>query len=514
MSKERYRRNIELMILRLTKEVRETLDRHGIDYDLYARKAEVGLERSAFIVYAPRIKLYGLVKKRKTQDIQITIQPISKSSIEFIPLGKKAVKKYIPNRYLFVGVDPGISTGVAVLDINRKMLMLNTRRWLSRNQLIKEISSLGRILVIATDVSPPPLYVKKLASSLNAILYVPEHDLTINEKKELVSSFVDEQKYPLKIKDTHQRDALAAVLKAYNSYSSKFEKAEKELEKLEIELPTQEIKALIVKGYTIHNAIRKISEKYLIPSTTSFLNIPRDKKFSQEEVSRIVKKLTEENLRLKHINEKLITEKKELEYKLLDTEEALHKVLSIQGIEFRKTRLYESLIKRIQGLEEEHRKLKEKIHDLNLTIENLSEYFIGYIEGRYVVVYPLGSFNHRIFSPENKIIMTLENTISLDYLEIAFSKIKPRAIIAPSNIIKYIEDTASKNDIPIIHKENLYLIKIGDYYLVDKEKFEIEYRKSIEKINTKKENLELKIKKILEDYRRRRIKELDEIKKD
>lgn len=513
MSKERYRRNIELLILRLTKEVKETLDKHGIDYDLYARKAESGLERSAFIVYAPRRKLYGLVKKKKTQDVQLIIQPISKSSVEFIPLGKKITKRYTPNRYLFIGVDPGISTGVAVLDINKRLLTLITRRWLSRNQLIKEISNLGQILVIATDVTPPPIYVKKLASSLNTILYVPEHNLTINEKKDLVSTFINEQKYPLKIKDTHQRDALAAVLKAFNFYAPKFEKVDKELDRLELDIPAAEIKALVVKGFNIHNAIKNVSEKYLLPASTSILSLPKEKGISHEEVSRIVNKLTDEIIRLKHLNEKLRFEKKELEYKLIDTEEALQKILSIQGIEFRKTKLYESLIKRIEGLEQEKEKLKEDIRDLNLSVERLTELFKEYIEGKYIVVYPIEIFNKKTPSQQN-IIMSLNNTVNPEYMETLLKKIKPRAIIVARKILNQVELIANKINIPVIPSENIYKVKLDDYYIVDKEKFEIEYRKAYEKISVEKEKLESKIKKILEDYRRRRIKELDEIRKD
>ena len=352
-----------------------------------------------------------------------------------------------------------------------------------------------------------------MASSLNTILYVPEHNLTINEKKDLVSTFINEQKYPLKIKDTHQRDALAAVLKAFNFYAPKFEKVDKELDRLELDIPAAEIKALVVKGFNIHNAIKNVSEKYLLPASTSILSLPKEKGISHEEVSRIVNKLTDEIIRLKHLNEKLRFEKKELEYKLIDTEEALQKILSIQGIEFRKTKLYESLIKRIEGLEQEKEKLKEDIRDLNLSVERLTELFKEYIEGKYIVVYPIEIFNKKTPSQQN-IIMSLNNTVNPEYMETLLKKIKPRAIIVARKILNQVEPIANKINIPVIPSENIYKVKLDDYYIVDKEKFEIEYRKAYEKISVEKEKLESKIKKILEDYRRRRIKELDEIRKD
>jgi len=508
MSKERYRRNIELMILRLTKEVKEILDRHRIDYDLYARKAESGLERSAFIVYAPRGRLYGLVKKRKTQDVQVNIQPISKGTVEFIPLGEKSVKRYTPNRYLIMGVDPGISTGVAVLDINRRLLSLITRRWLSRNQLIREVSNLGRVLVVATDVSPPPVYVKKLASSLNAILYVPEHDLTINEKKELVSIFIGEQKYPLKIHDTHQRDALAAALKAYNHYASKMDKVESELKRLELDIPSAEVKALVVRGYSTHDAIRSVSEKYLLPETLPTLTYHKEKKISPDEVTKTVRRLVDELAKLRRMNEKLTYEKKDLELKLLETEEALQKILSIQGIEFRKTKLYESLLKRIEGLEQDKEKLKEDIETLKLNFQRLKDYFKKYIEGELLVVYPLEVFNKKEVT-NKKVIVSLENNINVDYLREKLMKTKPKAVIIGSNISQEIRSVIEKAQVPVLLKNKLHLIKIDDYYLVDRDQFEVEYRKAYEKIVSEEEELESKIRKILDDYRRRRIKELD-----
>ena len=52
MSKERYRRNIEALILRATREIKEKLEKYNIDFDLFTKKTTYGLESSLFIVYS------------------------------------------------------------------------------------------------------------------------------------------------------------------------------------------------------------------------------------------------------------------------------------------------------------------------------------------------------------------------------------------------------------------------------------------------------------------------------
>ena len=74
------------------------------------------------------------------------------------------------------------------------------------------ILSHGKPLIVATDKRPVPRNVERLAKSLGAKLYFPIETMSVNEKVELV------KKYDVKVKNDHERDAVAAALKAYRHY--------------------------------------------------------------------------------------------------------------------------------------------------------------------------------------------------------------------------------------------------------------------------------------------------------
>ena len=66
--------------------------------------------------------------------------------------------------------------------------------------------------MIASDVNPAPKFVEKIASSLGSKIFYPETSMTRKEKERIVDDFDEE------IKSSHQKDALAAGLKAFKNY--------------------------------------------------------------------------------------------------------------------------------------------------------------------------------------------------------------------------------------------------------------------------------------------------------
>jgi len=78
--------------------------------------------------------------------------------------------------------------------------------------VIKKILDHGSPLVIASDVNPAPKFVEKIASSLGSKIFYPEISMTRKEKEKIVEDFEEE------IKSSHEKDALAAGLKAFKNY--------------------------------------------------------------------------------------------------------------------------------------------------------------------------------------------------------------------------------------------------------------------------------------------------------
>lgn len=115
-------------------------------------------------------------------------------------------------RNLIVGIDSGTSVGVAVLDAHGKILLLSSQKLQTKGDVIKQIIKYGKPILIASDVKPAPKFVEKIAASLGSKLFYPEFSMSRKEKERIVDDYDEE------IKSAHEKDALAAGLKAFKNY--------------------------------------------------------------------------------------------------------------------------------------------------------------------------------------------------------------------------------------------------------------------------------------------------------
>ena len=126
-------------------------------------------------------------------------------------------------KWIIVGFDPGLTVGIAILDLSGNVISTRSCKEISRSEIIKHIIGYGKAVLVATDVYPPPKMVKKLASTLNSKIYSPTKTFTVSSKTELVDSYLNEvssAKFP---DNAHERDALAAAVKTYKHYQRKLE---------------------------------------------------------------------------------------------------------------------------------------------------------------------------------------------------------------------------------------------------------------------------------------------------
>jgi len=113
--------------------------------------------------------------------------------------------------YLIVGIDAGIKTGYAILNLRGELVACGVEKEASHERIVKIISDTGTPSVIATDVNPPPRFVNKIAARFNAPLFVPQRVISVEEKKDIGRG----------IADPHVRDAYAAAVKAYRHYANR-----------------------------------------------------------------------------------------------------------------------------------------------------------------------------------------------------------------------------------------------------------------------------------------------------
>ena len=76
------------------------------------------------------------------------------------------------------------------------------------------------MLILASDRTPLPRTIKKVSAAFGCKVYSPREALSKREKEELTKSY--------RSLNNHERDALAAALKAYNFFSHKLRQIKKQ----------------------------------------------------------------------------------------------------------------------------------------------------------------------------------------------------------------------------------------------------------------------------------------------
>src|SRR3989338_1965903 len=69
-------------------------------------------------------------------------------------------------KLLIVGIDPGITTAYAVLDIEGKLIKTSSSKEFGLNQIISETTELGKVVLVGTDKSKIPNLVHLFAAKL------------------------------------------------------------------------------------------------------------------------------------------------------------------------------------------------------------------------------------------------------------------------------------------------------------------------------------------------------------
>lgn len=140
-----------------------------------------------------------------------------------------------------VGIDPGIRIGLAIFDLNAREIHTATIRG-GKERVIREISKYGIPCVVATDSASPPKLVHQIASCFGAKLHAPKKDMKKGEKEKLVRFGLN----------SHERDALAAVLNFFKRMRNKFKWIERKAK--EIGANPEELKLCAIEGIPIGKA--------------------------------------------------------------------------------------------------------------------------------------------------------------------------------------------------------------------------------------------------------------------
>lgn len=469
MSSERYKRGIESRVLILCRDIESKLKLLGLDYDLYIRRSYGGISNARFIVFCRREALYGIIQSRKGY-VNIKIQPVLSKTLAFKPINEAVSMPHKSKRdnYLIVGVDPGMVTGIAALNVNGEVLLLTSKRGIDRGEIVKMILENGTPIAISSDVNPPPRLVVKLASSLNLTLYVPSRSLQVSEKTSLVQGFIDERKVSPP-QDPHQRDALAAAIKAFQSFKNKMEQAEAHARSLGLKVSYNDLRALIIKGYSISEALNMLSKPISIPETPPINKPPT---IQQPKVENLVKKLNLQKAVINTLVKKLrnsYDEISSLKIKVNELRNEIEKFKSEEFMKIRKDREIEALRSKIEELSRSFTSQSLYVDKLRDELERAKANLIAVVKGEKVPVKVLRTI-------QQSSIKETQNTVGIRKYDVLYvqdpSSYSVEAIkeLAKLNILgvvsknppDHLRDALESNGIPLVNYDEVNVTWILD----------------------------------------------------
>ncbi|MHA1836125.1 MAG: DUF460 domain-containing protein [Candidatus Odinarchaeia archaeon] len=514
-SQARLRRRLHSYILNTTREIMSKLKKYGIDFELFKRSSDFGLNQSKFIVNKNSKEIKKLIQEFKGPDIKVTITPIRKKKIIYSPIGEK-IKPYGPPRRLIVGVDPGITTGLAILDLNGQILNVKSTKSFSKNQIIDHIYSYGVPILFASDTMTPSNFVIKLANITRSKIFSPKRTLSISEKQEIVSNYVKETK--IKISNSHIRDALAAAIKAYQCYLPVFNKIEQKIKKVKIPISINEIKAEVILK---ERSVGQIIEEYIIKMQN--LNKSEKKEIKKKLKPQLtpeqeqIKELRKQIQSLMQFNEQLKEENNKLKTQIKTMKEELKLISRSQVIEIKKNRIMKLKEDEISKLKGQIQKLNNKISELQKEIDQLKKIKTLEARGEAFPVKIVKTFSRdSLNETQEKYGLLKGDVIYLDdaggggagTAEILIEK-GVKAVITRNEMSHLAVERLEEADIPIIAYDQVNLKKFGEFYAVNKKLFEKVYSEKLRKLKERKEKLEKeKIKEIIIDYQKKRKKQL------
>ena len=520
----KYARVIASVIQRAAREIEDILRDSNLQYDFFAREGDFGIKSAKFIVYAPYDTVKRVVSKYQGDLFRIDVRPLEKEKIAFLPTDKSPASK----RLLICGIDPGETTGLAILDLSGNILYVGSKKNYGLISLLETIYEFGKPVLIASDVPKVPQFIEKMCRKIGALCHTPSHIYSVGEKNELI------RQINVRVSNSHERDALVAAIIAYNKYKSTFQKIDNLLSYIPLKLDADAIKKEVLYGASIKDAIHKHFEKALTELLRSSMR-PSD------------------STQVKHIDKKLIIEKERLNKRLSEALQRINELEKrIENLE-KQIREKDLEISRLNNIIEKQRLLWKR--NIRSELERIKDSYIRDLETR-VREYK------RIINAQRRKISTLEERINnlLTLLRKTENEIAVKKLIKFDNRsietldktygilrgdIIYIEDPSgggkntalqlskrgilaivvrekrfssdaerifNENNIPILLLDDFDppLVLKGDITIISREAYETALKNMKLRELPEDEALYMEVESILAEWREKRLKELNE----
>jgi len=157
----------------------------------------------------------------------------------------------LPSKKLIVGIDPGSTIGVALLDLGGRKVACISFEGGGIAGASRVIERHGTPSLVACDVTPPPDMAVKLASYFSCRLFVPGRQIREEEKRAVASG--------AGARNNHERDAYCAAVYAFRASANKLRQIDA-LSDVSFE-DKDRLKHLLLKGYRLQDAFLEIASE-------------------------------------------------------------------------------------------------------------------------------------------------------------------------------------------------------------------------------------------------------------
>lgn len=501
-SQNRYRRKVQGKVREKVREIEHRLK--DTEYEARVTQGFGGLVNGTFVVNKKRSEL-GVHGSRE-EDVQVTVTSVEKDTIEFIPLEKKS------REHIIVGVDPGTTIAVAVLNLDGELKGLISSRVMSVPDVIEYIRDKGKPVVVATDVVPPPATVEKIKRSFKATLFVPNERIAVDEKVKLAK--------PYGYGNDHERDAVAAAAKAFNAYKNKFAQIDR---RAPLHL-AEDVKAMAIGGKAIEAALGALAARPPPPARTPAPRPQPEEPGAEARAAELREQLRRKDEQVRNLQSYVADLKRDLRQKERQMEwqakriEGLHR----NGLDdVRRTKEITIRNSEINRLKKEVYDERKRNAELRSTVDRLKQVRVLEFRGDKSPVKIVENLS-------KDAIMACDKKLGLKPGDIVFvrdagggtqaaSMLVDRgikAVIKGTHMSHLAEERFHEARVPVVSKEEVALKIVDDFAVIDPKRLDAAIERWADSVKvTEKQKRADWFKGIVDDYkseRRRAFRKMDE----
>jgi predicted RNase H-like nuclease (RuvC/YqgF family) len=395
-SAPRYERISKVAVHQSADEVELILREKGISWEVL----EYPQRRVYFVQLEKKLipEIQNKMKPLTTDLVRVKVERISKSNLDFQPLDVTLAPASRPLRNIVLGIDPGTTTGIAVLDlISGNVLYLGSKRECGISEIIRVGSKYGKISCVTADVIPPPATVEKVARMTGAKLLTPKILASAAQKREYLHDYRD-----LTVNyghlNSHERDALFGALKAFNTLKEQLIKIERIIRESHPKIISQlpEIQRLVLVGNSISNAINLVYNKQsLLESSKTengqealVLSLKQEQNQLQTKIEVMyeeLNKLDQEAIYWRRQSREKASEIKKLKDKLEKN--------SLKRADQLQKRITEAVTREVNRIREENQEIRRTLRENQQEMEKLKQIKTFWVQGREIPLKVIKTFS-------------------------------------------------------------------------------------------------------------------------